>query len=207
MLSLISYLTETQQRELLQDLNYLNTAEIKSFCKKHSLPYTIACQTKNGRRKKTSEADRKSVLIHRIKHFLQTGAMLKETCFPSSVVCFDPFPSNPSPTGKLFYGQYRKTNYALLTVLKELTNGQFQDGAIARILLCDSWSRGNAPTFQEFASAWLHARASHTKPNPEWAFLSDRAAKLPTSNWKKLRLRKAKKILSILNKIKPNKFL
>jgi hypothetical protein len=38
MVSLISNLTENEQRELLDDLNYLNTAEIKSFCKKHSIP-------------------------------------------------------------------------------------------------------------------------------------------------------------------------
>jgi hypothetical protein len=205
--SLISHLTRTQQRELLHDLNYLNIAEIKSFCKKHSLPYAIACQTKDGRRKKTSETDRKGVLLRRIEHFLQTSSSLKQTCFPPSVVCFDPLPQNISPTNKLFYGQYDKKNLTLLTLLKELTNGQFQDGAIARILLRDFWSRGNVPTIEEFASAWLYARASHTKPNPEWAFLSDRSAKLPTSNWKKLRLNKAKKAISILNRIKPNKFL
>jgi hypothetical protein len=55
----ISMLPEREQQELLTDLNYLNTAEIKSFCKRHSIPYTIAIETKNERRRKTNEDDRK----------------------------------------------------------------------------------------------------------------------------------------------------
>jgi hypothetical protein len=200
--SLISHLTRTQQREFLRDLNYLNTSEIKSFCKKHSLPYTIACETRDGLRKSTSESDRKGVMLDRIRHFLKTGSVLKETCFPRTVICLDPLPKDLSPGDKLFYGQYDKTNRALLLFLKELTNGQFQDGAIARILARDFWSTGHAPTLQEFASAWLYACQSHAKPNPEWAFLSDRVSNPNLSNWKQLRIRKSKKAISILKKIK-----
>jgi hypothetical protein len=38
----ISKLLHSEQQVLLDDLNYLNTAEIKSFCKQHSIPYAIA---------------------------------------------------------------------------------------------------------------------------------------------------------------------
>lgn len=41
MTSLISRLSEQEQRELLEDINYLNMSEIKTFCKKHSIPYSI----------------------------------------------------------------------------------------------------------------------------------------------------------------------
>jgi hypothetical protein len=44
----ISKLPEDEQQELLDDLNYLNTAEVKLFCKQHSIPYTIAIETNNG---------------------------------------------------------------------------------------------------------------------------------------------------------------
>jgi hypothetical protein len=201
--SFIAHLTKTQQRELLRNLNYLNTAEIKSFCKKHSLPYTIVCETRDGRRKSTSESDRKGILINRIRHFLKTGVVLKETCFPFSVVCHDPVSKDLSPTHRLFYGQYDKTNRSLLLLMKELTNGQFQDGAIARILARDFWSSGHAPTVKEFASAWLSARQSHTRPKPEWAFLSDRSSNQNLRNWKQLRLSKSRKVRAELNKIEP----
>src|SRR6202007_709109 len=70
MASLIAKLSQQKQRELLRDLNYLNTAEIKSFCKRHSIPYTIALETQDGARKKTHEDDRKGVVLHRVRHFL-----------------------------------------------------------------------------------------------------------------------------------------
>ena len=44
----ISSLPADQQQELLDELNYLNIAEIKSFCKRHSIPHTIAIETKSG---------------------------------------------------------------------------------------------------------------------------------------------------------------
>jgi len=57
--SLISRLPADQQQGLLDDLNYLNIAEIKSFCKRHSIPYTVAIETKDGSRRRTNEEDRK----------------------------------------------------------------------------------------------------------------------------------------------------
>jgi len=38
----ISKLPKAERQELLNDPNYLNTAEIKSFCRQYSIPYTIA---------------------------------------------------------------------------------------------------------------------------------------------------------------------
>jgi hypothetical protein len=66
----------------------------------------------------------------------------------------------------------------MANVLKKLTDGRFKNGAIARILARDFWSKGIAPTYEEFASAWVAASDDHTQPNPEWAFLSDRAARI-----------------------------
>jgi hypothetical protein len=61
------------------------------------------------------------------------------------------------------------------------------------------WSRGEAPTLKAFAAAWVRAAREHTRPNPGWAFLYDQTNR--DKNWKKLRNRKAKKILEILDKI------
>jgi hypothetical protein len=197
----LSKLPTDQRRQLLDDLNYLNTAEIKAFCKQHGIPYTIAIETPDGRRKKTADDDRKGVILDRIRHFLETGSIKEETCFPAAVVCFDPLPNKLTSGQQLFYGQYDKANPAMIALLKELTDGKFENGAIARILARKFWSTGKAPTFREFASAWLRASQAHTSPNPEWAFLSDRAAHGNVPNWKTLRAKKAAAVIRRLDEI------
>jgi hypothetical protein len=197
----ISKLPKDERQALLDDLNYLNIAEIKSFCKRHSVPYRIAMETKDGRRKVTRDDDRKGVILNRIRHFLQTGAILKETCFPAAVVCFDQPSDHITADDRLFYGQYDKTSRTMITLLKSLTDGKFENGAIARMLARDFWSRGKAPTFREYASAWIRASREHLRPNPEWAFLSDRASKGAVPDWAKLRKQKAAKVMKVLDQI------
>ena len=182
-------------------LNYLNTAEIKSFCKRHSIPYTIVIETEDGGRRKTRDDDRKGVMLERVRHFLHTGEVLPETLFPAAVVCNDPLPEDLTAEDRLFYGQYDKANRAMIAVLQALTGGQFKNGAVARILARKFWSRGIAPTFREYATEWLHEAKNHTGPNPEWAFLSDRASKVAVPDWKKLRAEKAAKVMKVLKQI------
>ena len=200
-LPFISKLPKSEQQELLNDLNYLNASEIKSFCNRHSIPYRIAIETKDGGRRMTRDDDRKGVMLNRIRHFLRTRVILEETCFRASVVCFDKLSDNITADDRLFYGQYDKTNRTMIALLKALTDGQFENGAIARILARDFWSTGKAPTFREYASAWTHASREHLRPNPEWAFLSDRAGKVAVRDWKKLRRQKAAKVMKLLNQI------
>lgn len=166
-----------------------------------AIPYTIFVESKDGSRKKTSEEDRKGVALDRIRHFLRTGAVLKETCFPASVVSQESLREEIKPDDRLYYGRYDRTNRGMMRLLEELTGGQFRSGAIARILAREFWTRGEAPTFREFASAWLEARREPDKPNPEWAFLRDRAAKVRVANWKAMRARKAAKVVKLLKRI------
>jgi hypothetical protein len=201
MAGLISHLTKDVRRQLLADLNYLNMGEIKSFCKKHEIPYAIAIETRDGKRRASGEYDRKGVMLERVRHFLKTGVIQEATCFRAAVVCFDPLPKKLAAGDQLFYGQYDRTNRAMIGVLKELTGGEFEDGAIARILARDFWASGTAPTFKEFAAAWRKAREEHSRPNPEWAFLSDRTDKTAGADWKKLRVEKAKRVMKTLSEI------
>ena len=203
--SLISHLSLAEQQELLDDLNYLNTAEIKAFCKRHSIPYALSYRTSKGRRRWTKEDDRKGVMLERVRHYLLTGVVLPETCFPAAVVSFDAQSEHLAAGDRLLYGQYAKTNRAMMAILRNLTDGKFKDGAIARILVRDYWSRGEAPTLEEFAAAWIRATREHKQPNPEWAFLSDRANKTAGDDWKGLRNKKAKKVLQILNQLEATK--
>jgi hypothetical protein len=195
----ISKLSRNEQRELLDDLNYLNLAEIKHFCRRQSIPFKIALETKDGGRKTAREDDRKGVILDRIRRFLRTGEVPRETLFPASVVCFDPLPNQLTADDRLFYGQYDKTNRAMTRLLQDLTRGQFRHGAIARILAREFWSMGIAPTFTEYASAWLEERRAHKAPNSEWAFLSDRASHGALPDWKKLRAAKASKVMKLLD--------
>lgn len=199
--SLIAGLSQKEQRELLQDLNYLNTGEIKAFCKKHGIPCRIAVETKDGRWRRTKHDDRKGVMLRRVRHFLRTGGVLPETRFRSEVVCIEVIPEKLAANDRLFYGRYDKANPVVMGLLKELTRGEFENGAIAGILAREFWSRGEAPTFQEYAAAWLVARKEHTKPNAEWAYLSDRAKNKDVAQWKKMRLRKAKEVMKRIGKI------
>jgi hypothetical protein len=199
--SLIAKLPKKERQQLLDDLNYLNLSEIKSFCKRHSIPYRIVTETEDGRRKTTREDDRKGVILNRIRHFLQTGMILQETRFSTAVVCFDQLADNITADDRLYYGQYDKTNRAMIALLKSLTGGRFENGAIARILARDFWSSGKAPTFREYARAWLQASREHVRPNPEWAFLSDKAGKTAGPDWKKLRADKAAKVMKVLRQV------
>jgi hypothetical protein len=196
-----SKLPKGEQKELLEDLNYLNSMEIKLFCKRHSIPYRIAIETRDGGRRTTKDVDRKGVMLKRMRHFLQTGVVLGQTCFPAAIVCFDPLPDNITQDDRLFYGQYDKTNSKLIALLKSLTGGRFENGAVARILAREFWTRGEAPKLKEYASAWIQASREHNRPNPEWAFLSDRANKVAGPDWKQLRVRKASKVMKLLNQI------
>ncbi len=198
---LLPKLSAGERREFLADLNYLNMGEIKSVCKKHGIPYTIAVRTADGRLRSTSEHDRKGVILARLKRFLESGVKSEQTVFPASVVCLDAPRKKPVATDRLFYGQYDKKGGAMIALLKNLTDGQFKNGAIARILCREFWSAGTAPTYAEFAAAWLKEREAHTRPNPEWAFLSDRADGEDTSDWKKLRVQKAKRVMKLLAEI------
>ena len=199
-----SYLTQLSKKaqiELFDDLNYLNQAEIKSFCKRHSIPFKIVVEDAKGHRVSTREDDRKGVILERIRTFLKTGRVPEATYFPGSVVCFAPLKENLAESDRLFYGQYDKANHARLQLLRSLTDGEFRDGAIARILARDFWSRGAAPTFAGFAAAWLEATREHTSPNPEWAYLSDRARAANIPDWKNHRAKKAAKALATLERL------
>lgn len=199
--SLISTLSKTEQRELLEDLNYLNMCEIKMFCDRHSIPYAIWIETEDDGRRKTPDDDRKGVILNRIRHYLKTGYVLGPTCFPARVVRFDDLPKKIKATDRLFYGQYDKKHDAMIGLLERLTDGQFKNGAIGRILAREFWNKGTAPTYQEYALAWLEAKKNHKRPHPEWAFLSDRADGKGNANWKQLRTKKAKQVLRILNRL------
>ena len=80
-----------------------------------------------------------------------------------------------------------------MRLLRNLTAGQFRDGAVARVLVMEFWTRGEAPTFEEFARSWTNAKAEeHRLLTPEYAYLTDLRHGRADGDWKALRATKAK---------------
>jgi len=201
--SLLGRLTDSQRTELLENIYYLNMQELREFCDAHGIPYAIYFEGEDGRIRKSRDADRKGIVIDRVQHFLSTGSIKPRTVFAKSVVRFEPMHPAPTETDRIFYGQYKDSDSNLLQLMKHLTSGAFEAGAISQEVLRACWTRGEAPTYREFTKLWLKARKDHTKPNPEWAFLTDRANGIAGADWKQLRITKASAAIALLKKIAP----
>jgi len=74
--TLISHLNKTEQRELLNDLNYLNLREIRGFCKQHSIPYTIGIVIDSGESKEPRTPTENQLC----RDAFRTGLLCAETC-------------------------------------------------------------------------------------------------------------------------------
>ncbi len=205
MASLLGKLTASQRTELLESIYYLNMQELREFCGAHQIPYVIYFEGDDGRIRKSRDADRKGIVIDRVLHFLNTGTIKPRTFFAKSVVRLYPLNTAAGPKRSTSsIAQYKDSDPNFLTfMMKQLTSGAFEAGAISQEVLRACWTRGDAPTYREFATLWLKAREDHIKPNPEWAFLTDRAKGIAGADWKQLRIRKASAATTLLKEIAP----
>ncbi len=93
----------------------------------------------------------------------------------------------------------------MINLFKKLTDGDFKNGAIARILAREFWTSGKAPTFAEFAKALVIANKKGLGvgegKQPEAAWLTDRARNKAGTDWKATRKRKAKEVLEVLSSV------
>lgn len=182
---------------IADDLNYLNMGELKQLCRKFGLPSAIHAEMPDGKCKKTGEADRKGIILDRLRRYLETGEVTGPTVFPACLVA-GPDAAPIGPDSPVLYGQYKNRDAQILTLMQGLTDGRFNFGAIAQEVLREVWTRGEAPTYRAFAELWLAARNAHQNPNPEWAYLSDRKKDGPDKDWKKRRQDKADRIMALL---------
>ena len=171
--------------------------ELKQFCEQHHIPYRITVEMPNGTLKQGS-TDRKGIILKHIRQYLKTGKLPKGTLFKKTVVNFEKLPATLTAHDRVYYGQYKHKQEKIAKIMVQLTEEKFKFGAIAQQVLHSNWSRGYAPTFQEFASLWLKAQKAHQQPNAEWAFLTDLSQGVSMQDWKKLREQKAKAALKIL---------
>ena len=199
---LLSSLAEDESARLLENLNYLNLQEIRSFCTAHGIPYRIIAEDPGVSVKTTKDTDRKPVVLERLRRFLRTGEPGQPTCIPASIVRGDAPPPQPERGDRLYYRWYAKEHAGVLRVLGELTGGRFADGAVARVLIMEFWTHGEAPTLAEFAQAWITAKADeHNLLTPEYAYLTDLKRKQGGSDWKAKRQARAGSALEMLARV------
>ena len=202
--NLLSQLTKDERARFLNELNYLNLEEIRDFCSGRRIPYKILAEGSDGKTKATKDTDRKPIVLARIRRYLTTGKVGQPTCIPAEIVRPDDPPARPGPHERLYYRWYAKEHTGIIRALGELTDGRFRDGAVARVLAMEFWTRGEAPTLAEFARAWTKAKANeHRLLTAEYAYLTDLKHKRAGSEWKSLRKAKAKSALHTLARIAP----
>ena len=204
MANMLSQLTRAQQARLLEELNYMNLEEIRGFCSERGIPYRIVAESAGGKVKVTKDTDRKPIVLARVRRYLATGQVGQPTRIPARIVREEGPPARPGPRDRLYYRWYAKEFKGVMRLLRDLTAGRFKDGAVARVLAMDFWTRGEAPTFEEFARSWTKARAeAHRLLTPEYAYLTDLKRHRADRTWKALRKAKAKSALKTLARVAP----
>ncbi|HEY7171493.1 MAG TPA: hypothetical protein VH417_11645 [Vicinamibacterales bacterium] len=202
MVNFLSQLTGSEQARLLEELNYLNLEEIRGFCSARGIPYRIVAESRDGKVKATRDADRKPIVLARVRRYLTTGHVGQPTCISAQIVREENPPARLGAHDRLYYRWYAKEFEQVMRVLRQLTAGRFRDGAVARVLAMEFWMRGEAPTFEEFARAWTAAKAEeHRLVTPEYAYLTDLQHQRADGDWKTLRKAKAKSALETLARI------
>jgi hypothetical protein len=201
----LSKLTKAEQARLLEELNYMNLAEIRGFCSPRGIPYKIVSEYSSGKTKVTKDTDRKPIVLARVRRYLQTGEVGRASCIPAKIVREGKPPARPGPRDRLYYRWYAKEHEGVIRLLRDLTAGRFQDGAVARVVAMAFWTRGQAPTFEEFARSWVKAKAEqHRMLTPEYAYLTDLKHRRADNSWKALRTAKAQSALKTLARIAPS---
>ena len=206
MANMLSQLTRAEQARLLEELNYMNLEEIRAFCAARAIPFRVVAEYSNGEVKATRDSDRKPIVLARVRHYLETGEVGRPTCIPGAIVRKEDPPQRPEARDRLYYRWYAREFDGVMRLLRALTGGRFKDGAVARVLAMQFWTRGEAPTLEAFALAWTKAKAEeHRLLTPEYAYLTDLQHQRADADWKAVRAAKAKSALATLRRIAPSR--
>jgi hypothetical protein len=200
--NLLSQLTKAEHTRLLEEMNYMNLEEIRGFCSARGIPYKIVAEYPDGKVKVTKDTDRKPIVLARVRRYLMTGDVGQSTCIPASIVRTQAPPARLSPRNRMYYRWYAKEHEGVIRLLRDLTAGRFRDGAVARVLAMEFWTRGEAPTFEAFARSWTGTKTEDLM-SPEYAYLTDLKHQRADGDWKALRIAKAKSALKTLARILP----
>ena len=162
MSNFLSQLTASERARLLEELNYMNLEEIRGFCSQRGIPYRIVAESADGKVKATKDTDRKPIVLARVRRYLTTGQVGQPTRIPAQIVREESPPARPGPRDRLYYRWYAKEFEGVMRLLRDLTAGRFKDGAVARELPMEFWTRGEAPTFEELPGHGRRPRPRNT---------------------------------------------
>ena len=180
----------------------MNLEEIRGFCSERAIPYRIVAEYSDGKVKATKDTDRKPIVLARVRRYLTTGEVGHASRIPMEIVREEKPPARLRPRDRLYYCWYAKEHEGVMRLLRDLTGSRFQDGAVARVVAMAFWTRGQAPTFDEFARSWTKAKTvEHELLTPEYAYLTDVRHRRARDNWKALRAAKAQSALKTLARI------
>ena len=96
MSNLLSQLTRSEQARLLDELNYMNLAEIRGFCSKRGIPYRIVAEYPDGKIRATKDTDRKPIVLARVRRYLMTGQPGHPTCIRAGIARQENPPARPA---------------------------------------------------------------------------------------------------------------
>jgi hypothetical protein len=201
-MNFLSQLTRKEQARLLEEMNYMNLAEIRGFCQARGIPFRIVAEHSPKKLRATVDADRKPVVLARLRRYLRTGNVGQPTIIPAKIVRAGNPLARLSSRDRIYYRWYAKEHKGVIRLLRRLTDGRFKDGAVARVVVMEFWTRGIAPTFLEFARAWTKA-LERRLVTPEYAYLTDLQRHGADGDWKTLRRKKAVSALKTLARIAP----
>ena len=200
--NLLARLSKSEQARLLEELNYMNLEEIHGFCSARGIPFKVIPEYPNGKVRATTDTDRTPIVLARVRRYLATGDVGQPTQIPAKIVREKGPPAQPRSTDRLYYRWYAREHQGVIRLLREFTGGRFENGAVVRVLAMKYWTRGEAPTFEEFARSWTKARAGEDRLlTPEYAYLTDLKHQRANGDWKALRIAKAKSALKTLARI------
>src|SRR5688500_2129516 len=182
----------------------MNLEEIRGFCSPRGIPYRIVAESADGKVKATRDTDRKPIVLARVRRYLTTGQVGRPTRIPARIVREEGPPARLGPRDRLYYRWYAKEFEGVMRSLRELTGGRFKDGAVARVVAMEFWTRGEAPTLEKFARSWMTAKAEeHLLLTPEYAYLTDLKHRRADADWKAVRKAKAASALKTLARVAP----
>ena len=201
-MNLLSRLTRKEQARLLEEMNYMNLAEIRGVCKARGIPFRIVAEHSPKKLRATADTDRKPIVLARLRRYLSSGVVGRPTCIPAKIVRTGNPPARLVSSDRIYYRWYAKEHEGVIRLLRRLTGGRFKDGSVARVVVMGFWTRGTAPTFLEFARAWTKTKAREREMlTPEYAYLTDLTRGRADTDWKALRRAKAKSALKTLARI------
>ena len=182
----------------------MNVEEIRGFCTERGIPYLIMAESADGKVKARRTLIESRSCWPVSGAISQQGRSVQPTRIPAQIVREESPPARPGPRDRLYYRWYAKEFEGVMRLLRDLTGGRFKDGAVARVLAMEFWTRGEAPTFEEFARSWTKAKAQEYRLlTPEYAYLTDLKHHRADGEWKAVRTAKAKSALKTLARVAP----